>query len=75
MASHRKRTEDQKKYPRTNLINFEHKLLPLATSQTADIAELQRMLDVARDDITLINMRLDESQGMYSVQSPYIFVV
>ena len=48
--------------------------LPLATSQTADIAELQRKLDVARDDSTLINMRLDESQGMYSEQSLYIHV-
>ena len=73
MASHRKQTEDQKKYLRTNLINCEHKLLPpLATSQTADIAELQRKLDVAGDDITLINMRLDESQGMYSEQSLHV---
>ena len=38
-----------------------------------DIAELQRKLDVAGDDLALINMRLDESQGMYSEQSPYIF--
>ncbi len=48
---------------------------PLATSRTTDIAELQRKLDVAGDDIALINMRLDESQGMYSGQSSYIFVV
>ena len=45
---------------------------PLATSQTTDIAKLQRKLDVARDDIALINMRLDESQGMYSGQSLHI---
>ena len=48
------------------MINFEHMLLPLATSQTADIAELQGNLDVARDEVALINMHLDESQGMYS---------
>mgnify|MGYP005831221981 CR=1 FL=1 len=47
-------------------------LLPLATPQTADIAELQGNLDVVGDDITLINMRLDESQGMYSEQSLHI---
>ena len=47
----------------------------MATFQTVDIAKLQRKLDVARDDLALINMRLDESQGMYSVQSSYIFVV
>ena len=37
-----------------------------------EIAELQRKLDVAGDDIALINMRLDESQGMYSEQSFHI---
>ena len=37
-----------------------------------DIVELQRKLDVAGDDIVLINMRLDESQGMYSGQSLHI---
>ena len=36
-----------------------------------DIAELQRKLDVAGDDLALINMRLDESQGMYLGQSLY----
>ena len=40
-----------------------------------EIAELQQKIDVAGDDLALINMRLDELQGMYSVQSPYIFVV
>ena len=28
-------------------------------------AELQRKLDIAEDDIALINRRLDDSQGMY----------
>ena len=40
-----------------------------------EIVELQRKLDVAGDDLALINMGLDESQGMYSGQSSYIFVV
>ena len=40
-----------------------------------EIAELQGKLDVAGDDLALINTRLDESQGMYSEQSSYIFVV
>ena len=37
-----------------------------------EVAELQRKLDVAADDIALINMRLDELQGMYSGQSLHI---
>ena len=44
----------------------------MATSRTTDIAELQQKLDVAGDDIALINMRLDKSQGMYSGQSLHI---
>ena len=40
-----------------------------------EIAELQQKIDAAGDDLALINMRLDESQGMYSGQSPYVFVV
>ena len=39
-----------------------------------EIAEVQRKLDVAGDDLALINMRLDESQGMYSEQSLHIHV-
>ena len=62
----------KKKHSRTNLINLNTGCFPLATSQTTDIAKLQRKLDVAGDDITLINMRLDESQGMYSEQSFHI---
>ena len=62
----------KKKHSRTNLINLNTSCFPLATSQTTDIAELQRKLDVAGDDIALINMRLDESQGMYSEQSFHI---
>ena len=36
-----------------------------AADQTADFAELRRQLDVADADITLVNKRLDEAQGMY----------
>ena len=37
-----------------------------------EISELQQKLDVAGEDLALINMRLDESQGMYSGQSPFV---
>ena len=47
---------------------------PLTTARTTEV-ELQRKIDVAGDDIVLINRRLDESQGMYSGQSSFIFVV
>ena len=36
-----------------------------AADQSADFAELKRQLDVADADITLVNKRLDEAQGMY----------
>ena len=36
-----------------------------AADQTADFAELRRQLDVVDADITLVNKRLDEAQGMY----------
>ena len=55
----------KKKYSRTNQINLNTGCFPLATSQTMDMVELQRKLDVAGDDIALINMCLDASQGMY----------
>ena len=32
---------------------------------TAEFAELRRQLDAADVDITLVNKRLDEAQGMY----------
>ena len=34
-------------------------------SRTGEFAELKRQLDVADADITLVNKRLDEAQGMY----------
>ena len=36
-----------------------------AADRTAEFAELRRQLDVADADITLVNKRLDEAQGMY----------
>ena len=36
-----------------------------ASGRTADFAELRRQLDVADADITLVNKRLDEAQGIY----------
>ena len=34
-------------------------------SRTDESAELKRQLDVADADITLVNKRLDEAQGMF----------
>ena len=37
----------------------------MATAQASEVAGLKQKLDVADDDITLINRRLDEAQGMF----------
>ena len=37
----------------------------MATSQAIEVAHLKQKVDVADDDITLINRRLDEAQGMF----------
>ena len=34
-------------------------------ARNTKVAELQRKLDIAEDDIALINRRLDDSQGIY----------
>ena len=34
-------------------------------AQNTEVAELQQKLDIAEDDIALINRRLDDSQGIY----------
>ena len=34
-------------------------------ARNTEVAELQQKLDIAEDDIALINRRLDDSQGMY----------
>ena len=36
-----------------------------ATSQSAEVADLKHKLELADEDITLINRRLDEAQGMF----------
>ena len=36
----------------------------MATAQATDVAHLKQKVDVADDDIMLINRRLDEAQGM-----------
>ena len=38
---------------------------PPVAVQNMEVAELQRKLDIAEDDVALINRRLDDSQGMY----------
>ena len=38
---------------------------PPADTRNTEVAELQRKLDIAEDDIALINRRLDDSQGIY----------
>ena len=35
--------------------------------RTAEFAELKRQLDVGDADIVLVNKRLDEAHGMYSL--------
>ena len=42
-----------------------HAAAALAADRTAEFAELRRQLDMADADITLVNKRLDEAQGMY----------
>ena len=43
----------------------------MTTAQATEIADLKQKLDVADDDITLINRQLDEAQGMSLGQSVY----
>ena len=42
----------------------------LASVRTTEVADLERKLDVAGDDLMLISNRLDEPQGMFLV-NPY----
>ena len=37
----------------------------MATAQATEVVCLKQKLDAAGDDITLINRRLDEAQGMF----------
>ena len=43
----------------------------MATAHATELAGLKQKLDVADDDITLINRRLDEAQGMSLGQLVY----
>ena len=43
----------------------------MATARATEIEHLKQKVDVADDDITLINRRLDEAQGMCLGQSVY----
>jgi hypothetical protein len=36
----------------------------MTTAQATEVARLKQKLEVAEDDLTLINRRLDEAQGM-----------
>ena len=44
----------------------------MTTAHATEVAGLEQKLDVADNDITLINRRLDEVQGMYFGRSVHI---
>ena len=72
-AFRRKQSEDQKRYAQV-LISNEFGMqatAPPATTRNTEGAELQRKLDIAEDDIALINRSLDDSQGIYFEYSIY----
>ena len=37
----------------------------MTTTHTAEVADLKQKLELANEDITLVNRRLDEAQGMF----------
>lgn len=39
--------------------------MSMATAQVAEVADLKQKLELADEDITLINRRLDVAQGMF----------
>ena len=45
----------------------------MATAQAVEVAYLKHKLELADEDITLINRRLDEAQGMF-LGSPLMHV-
>ena len=47
----------------------------MATAQATEVAHLKQKVDVADDDITLINRRLDEAQGMYLGHSVHASII
>ena len=72
MASKGRRSEDQERYAQEiiGLIGTQA-VTSLATAQATEVSVLKQKLDVADDDITLINRRLGEAQGMSLGQSVY----
>ena len=46
-----------------------------ATIQAAEVADLKQKLELADEDITLINRRLDEAQGMFLGQPAYACII
>ena len=65
MAPKGRRSEDQKRYAQEILqLIGKQAATYMATAQATEVADLKQKLDVADDDITLINRRLDEAQGM-----------
>ena len=47
----------------------------MATAQATEVADLKQELDVADDDIMLMNRRLDEAQGMSLGHSVHASIV
>ena len=47
----------------------------MATAHATEVAGLKQKLDVADDDITLINRRLDKAQGMFWGRSVYVCII
>ena len=47
----------------------------MTTAQATEVARLKQKLDVADDDLTLINRRLDEEQGMFLGQPVYVSMI
>ena len=46
-----------------------------ATAQAAEIADLKQKLELVDEDITHINRRLDEAQGMFLGQPAYACII
>ena len=47
----------------------------MATAQATEVAHLKQKVDVADDDVMLINRRLDEAQGMSLGHSVHASIV
>ena len=47
----------------------------MATAQSTEVADLKQKLELADEDITLLNRRLDEAQGMSLRHSVYASIM